>query len=417
MVTDQLTVKSGYKITSLGCVPRDWNIVPLSKLCHQISDGTHFTPHYVENGVPFYSVENITRRDFENTKFISREDHLQLIKRCKPERGDILMTRITAGIVGDTQLIDWDVDASIYVSLALLKPNEYIHSNYFYQYTKSKAFLSSVEKFALVNATPKKINMADIGKIEIPVPPSIAEQKSIAKSLADTQELIDSLEKVTKKKQNIKQGTIQELLTGKRRLEGFNEEWKSISLGKLFTVFTGKAKSKYVVEFGKYLIMDMGSVSSEGMNICEKQTNFEGDFLQIGDLVMPKDDIGGGKIIGKTVFVDKNKKYVLGDHVYVLRIKNDKNNSKFLSYMINSFWINSDIHKKVTGSAQLGINRKTVEEQIVIIPTDIEEQIRITNIISDMDSEIKELENQRDKYIMIKNGMMQKLLTGEIRLV
>ena len=162
--------------------------------------------------------------------------------------------------------------------------------------------------------------------------------------------------------------------------------------------------------------MDMGSVSSEGMNICEKQTNFEGDFLQIGDLVMPKDDIGGGKIIGKTVIVDKNKKYVLGDHVYVLRIKNDKNNSKFLSYMINSFWINSDIHKKVTGSAQLGINRKTVEEQTVIIPTDIEEQIRITNIISDMDSEIEQLEIKKDKYLMIKNGMMQKLLTGEIRL-
>ena len=67
MVNKQFTVKSDNKITSLEGVPHDWNILPLSKLCRQICDGTHYTPNYVENGVPFYSVENITRRDFENT--------------------------------------------------------------------------------------------------------------------------------------------------------------------------------------------------------------------------------------------------------------------------------------------------------------------------------------------------------------
>jgi type I restriction enzyme, S subunit len=286
-------------------------------------------------------------------------------------------------------------------------------NNYVYYYM---IFIENKWGSLSTGSTFDSINSKEVNNLKILLPKSKEEQNTIAQILSNADELIKQLDYLITKKKNIKEGSMQELLTGKRRLEGFNEEWKSISLGKLFTVFTGKAKSKYVVEFGKYLIMDMGSVSSEGMNICEKQTNFEGDFLQIGDLVMPKDDIGGGKIIGKTVIVDKNKKYVLGDHVYVLRIKNDKNNSKFLSYMINSFWINSDIHKKVTGSAQLGINRKTVEEQTVIIPTDIEEQIRITNIISDMDSEIEQLEIKKDKYLMIKNGMMQKLLTGEIRL-
>ena len=87
-----------------------------------------------------------------------------------------------------------------------------------------------------------------------------------------------------------------------------------------------------------------------------------------------------------------------------------------MSYLINSYSVNIQIRKKATGSAQIGINKKTVEEQTVIIPTEIKEQSAIAKIFSDMDSEIKELESKRDKYIMIKNGMMQKLLTGEIRL-
>src|SRR4029079_12914437 len=98
-----------------------------------------FTPRYVPRGIPFYSVENVTANDFSNPKFISEFEHAMLIERCKPERGDILMTRI--GSRGDTKLLDWDVNASIYVSLALLKPSERIHSEYLYCYSKSKAFI------------------------------------------------------------------------------------------------------------------------------------------------------------------------------------------------------------------------------------------------------------------------------------
>ena len=127
-----IMVKTGYKQTEIGVIPEDWEVVTLSVLCRSICDGTHFTPKYVHQGIPFYSVENITANDFTNTRFISQSEHEKLIKRCKPERGDILMTRITAGIIGDTRILDWDVNASIYVSLALLKLNERIVPEYLY---------------------------------------------------------------------------------------------------------------------------------------------------------------------------------------------------------------------------------------------------------------------------------------------
>ena len=193
----------------------EWQEKRLKELCYEISDGTHYTPNYVEHGVPFYSVENVTTDEFQKTRYITREEHQRLIKRCKPEFGDILMTRI--GSIADTKLINWEVDASIYVSLALLKVNSAIVPDYLYAYTKTKMFITSAEDRSLLNAIPKKINMNEIGNIPIPVP-ARDEQIAIATILSDMDVEIESLETRLDKLRDIKQGMMQVLLTGKVRL-------------------------------------------------------------------------------------------------------------------------------------------------------------------------------------------------------
>ena len=193
-----------------------WTVFELQELCTQIVDGTHFTPNYTTDGVPFYSVENVTANDFANVKYISVDDYGLLNRRCNPERGDILLTRI--GSLGDTKLIDWDVHASIYVSLALLKLGKRADPEYFYQYTKCAQFLSDVESRSLVNATPRKINMRDIGTIPISVPPTKHEQGAIAAILSDMDKEIDALKERRDKARAIKQGMMQALLTGRVRL-------------------------------------------------------------------------------------------------------------------------------------------------------------------------------------------------------
>src|SRR5262249_6387378 len=159
---------------------------------------------------PFYSVENITANDFVNTKFISEQEHNRLIKRCKPEKGDILLTRI--GSIGDTKLIDWDVEASIYVSLALLKVNELIDARYLHCYSKCRQFVKDMEDRSLMNASPKKINMGDIGDVPIPVP-QLLERITIATILTDMDTEVAALEEKLAKARQLKQGMMQELLT------------------------------------------------------------------------------------------------------------------------------------------------------------------------------------------------------------
>lgn len=194
----------------------EWEVEKLNNLCSHIIDGTHYTPKYVNDGIPFYSVENVTGNNFKDTKFISQKEHQFLIKRCNPKKGDILLTRI--GTLGITKLIDWDINGSIYVSLALLKIDNEIDSDYLYCYTKSSQFVENIRKRSLVNATPQKINMGDIGDVPIFIPPTLSEQKEIARILSDMDAEIEALEQKRDKYKAIKQGMMQELLTGKTRL-------------------------------------------------------------------------------------------------------------------------------------------------------------------------------------------------------
>jgi type I restriction enzyme S subunit len=158
----------------------------------------------------------------------------------------------------------------------------------------------------------------------------------------------------------------------------------------------------------------MGSVSAEGRLIVSKRTNHRCDFLRKGDLIMPKDDIGGGNIIGKVGYIDANETYILGDHVYCLRAL--EGDSRFLAFTINSHRVNSELRKKVIGSAQLGLGRKSVTEQKIQIPS-TPEQTAIAEVLREMDGELAMLEHRREKTRALKQAMMQELLTGRIRLL
>ena len=244
--------------------------------------------------------------------------------------------------------------------------------------------------------------------------PQLAEQIAIATALSDVDALLDGLERLVAKKRDLKEAAMQQLLTGQTRLPGLHGEWEVKTLGKLFDLSAGKSKTAFVTDEGDYWVCDMGSVSTEGKLVVSKRTNYRAEFLEEGDLVMPKDDIGGGKIIGKVGYVDANGLYVLGDHVYRLRAR--EGDSRFLAYMINSHRTNSELRRKVIGSAQLGLGRSSVEEQEVTVPQ-LAEQTAIADLLSDMDAELAALKARRDKTRDLKQAIMQELLTGKTRLV
>jgi type I restriction enzyme, S subunit len=189
----------------------EWEVKLLGDVA-AIKDGTHQTPKYVESGVPFFSVESVTSGNFTNTKFISEVEH----QFFKIEKGDILMTRI--GSIGHCKLVDWDVDASFYVSLALLKIHSGYSAGFICHYSETATFKKEIELNSLQSAIPKKINLGPISNVRIEIPLDLTEQTAIAEVLSDMDAELASLTQRRDKTRALKQGMMQELLTGKTRL-------------------------------------------------------------------------------------------------------------------------------------------------------------------------------------------------------
>ena len=173
-------------------IPQSWKWVRLIDLCSLITDGTHKTPTYVNSGVPFLSVKDISqgKLDFSNTKFISPMEHQQLTQRCKPEKDDVLICRI--GTLGKAIRIDTDIEFSIFVSLGLIKPviNEIaefialvINSGYGFSWIQQVKVGGGTHTF--------KINLDDLRLMQIPLPP-LAEQKRIVDKIEELFTIIDN---------------------------------------------------------------------------------------------------------------------------------------------------------------------------------------------------------------------------------
>lgn len=164
----------------------DWPIFELSEVTTKITDGAHFTPTYVESGVPFLRVTDITESN-TSKKFIPREEHDELIKRCRPEKGDVLYSK--NGTIGIAKLVDWDWEFSIFVSLCLIKPKKELLNSHFL-----KCFLNSDAAYAQATARSKSgtvtnLHLVDIKTIKIPLPP-LAMQRAIVAEIEAEQALV-----------------------------------------------------------------------------------------------------------------------------------------------------------------------------------------------------------------------------------
>ena len=175
--------------------PRGWVFTSLGEIAHKITDGTHKTPVYVAEGVPFISVKDFSggKLDFSSTRFISPEEHAQLYKRCDPRRGDILLGRI--GALGKAVLVDTDIEFSLFVSVALIRfSHKFIEPAFFRLLLNSPHTKLEFDRIKIGGAThTNKLNLGDLHTITIPLPP-LAEQKRIVAKVDQLMALCDRLE-------------------------------------------------------------------------------------------------------------------------------------------------------------------------------------------------------------------------------
>lgn len=410
-----MELKPGYKQTEIGVIPDEWAISALKSISALISKGSTPTTYghgWVSDGVVFLRSECVTGDglDLSQSMFISEAAHTML-RRSETCDGDLLMT--ITGNVGRVVQVRNIGRANLNQHIARIRVNNKdVDSVYVLQYLSQPKVRRIFESITTGQAYPQ-ISLRQVREAKLPLPKS-SEQKAIAEALSDVDALIDSLEALLTKKRNIKTGVMQELLTGRTRLPGFTGDWKEVRLGELSEISMATSKKSRVDGQGKYIIADMGSVSKEGSFLTHKTTDVREDVLCIGDLVMPKDDIGGGQIIGKAVVVPHEERYVLGDHVYRLRLSHGC--PDFVRYAINSYKVNTLLRSKVVGSAQLGLGRRAVLEQPIDLPP-LKEQEAIAAVLSDIDAEIEALDKRLAKTRDLKQGMAQELLTGRTRLV
>lgn len=195
-----------------------WKLRKLGNLA-SIFDGTHQTPKYVAEGVPFYSVEHVTSDNFSNTRFISEAVFEKESKRVVLEFGDILMTRI--GDIGTARLIDWPARASFYVSLALIKPDKTVNSPFLAQAFSFSGLQKELWHRTIHVAFPKKINLGEIGNCRVSLP-ELPEQQKIAAFLGAVDAKIGQMTRKKALLEEYKKGCMQQLFTQKLRFKDDN---------------------------------------------------------------------------------------------------------------------------------------------------------------------------------------------------
>lgn len=250
------------------------------------------------------------------------------------------------------------------------------------------------------------IGQKDLNKIPILIPTK-DEQEKMAHILSTWDMAIEKTERLIAAKEKLFKWLLKKLISDQQN----NPEWQEVSIGELFHIQTFASKSSFITPHGENVIVDMGSISKEGDLIETKKTDFAEDFLAQGDLVMPKDDIGGGHIIGKVAPIKEDNQYVCGDHVYRL-ISKTLNSPDFLRFAINSASINRQLRAKANGTSQLGLGKRDVLKQKVKLPL-LKEQKAIIRMLNAIEHEILLLKQFTEKCRTQKRGLMQRLLTGE----
>jgi type I restriction enzyme S subunit len=407
----------GFKHTEVGFIPNDWEIKELRDICDITSSKRIFESDYVNIGVPFYRGKEISllneNKKLEEEYFISEEKY-EAIKKTfgAPTKGDILITAV--GTLGNVYFVP-NNDRFYFKdgNLIWLRNIKNVLPSYF------SIQLNWLRKEIINNAigsSQKALTIVVLKKQFIPLPPTKAEQTAIATALNDTDALIQKLEHLIAKKRNIKTGAMQELLKPK-------EGWEVKKLGEIGDFKNGINKNNEDFGFGFPFVnlLDVFGKSKISSNTHLGLINAndndrkiydlrEGDVLFILSSVKPEG-------VGLTVLIDKKLEETVFSG-FIIRFRDRGYLSKeFKNHCFHSEDFRKRLISKSSVSANTNISQDALKNLDLSYPKDKTEQTHIAQILSDMDNEIQELEKQLEKYKMMKQGMMQSLLTGKIRLV
>lgn len=385
----------------------------------------HGTP--IVNYTDVYKKRGLKKNDVCGKVSLTRDE----IHRFDARKNDVFFTRTseTPEEVGMSSVLLEDIDDCVFSGFVLRgRPKNDMFVPEYCKYCFTTEAVRSAIIMGCTYTTRALTNGKQLSTIEIVVPPK-PEQEAIAKTLAEIDELISSLEKLITKEKAIKQGAMQELLTGKRRLPGFTREWQHFIFGELFDFIPNNAFTRaQMSESGKVKNIHYGDIltkygayvngSSDLIPYISKKVDLarfaDRCYLQSADIIMA--DTAEDETVGKVLeVVSVDCPILAGQHTLLCRPK-VKFAPKFLGYYLNAACYHDQLIPYIVGTKVSSVSKASVAQTELVVP-DYEEQQAVAEILSNMDSEIEALEQKLAKYRQVKQGMMQQLLTGKIRLV
>ncbi|HEX7331078.1 MAG TPA: restriction endonuclease subunit S [Pyrinomonadaceae bacterium] len=420
-----LDVASDYRRTEAGAIPEDWDVLELDSVTKVIDGdrGRHYpsVTDFSESGYClFLNAGNVTNEgfNFEDCAFITQAKDQQL-RKGKLKRKDIVLT--TRGTIGNFAFYDDTVSLDhlrINSGMVILRnENPEVDKDFLYFQLRSYSVEKQIERLAFGSAQPQ-LTVKGISKLLIAVPPRQQEQHAIAEALLDVDDLLTALDALIEKKRAIKQGAMQQLLTGKTRLGGFTANWEKKTLADLASFFKGSGLSKaQVIPDGRQRCIHYGELfTTYSERIAEVLNGTDADrefFRSVGnDVLMPSSDVTPNGLATASCIVESG--VILGGDILVIRAPSDVLNGEFLAYAIAVH--RNQVMKLVSGTTVFHLYGRDMAGFRFLAPS-VEEQTAIVRVLSDMEVEISALEARLVKTRAIKQGMMQQLLTGRIRLV
>lgn len=420
-------IPAGYKMTEVGVIPEDWDVVSVSSLISSIGSGVSVNSvdkiNAFSHGMHVLKTSCVSEGGFlpdEKKSILPSDIHRA---KCSPSKGDIIVSRMnTPMLVGELGYVPVDIEDSFLPDrlwLMKFKNSGDVDSRWLSWLLSSFTFTKKIKE----SATGTSGSMKNISKetfLAMLVPkPVFKEQEIIATTLADTDSLIAGLEQFVAKKQAIKTATMQQLLSGRTRLPQFAlrldgtpkghktselgqipEDWEVAPIGSVLSITTGSRNTQDRVDDGRYPFF-VHSQTVERINIY----SFDGEAV-----LTAGDGVGTGK-----VFHYINGKFDFHQRVYLMYNFGERVSGYFFYlFFSNNFF--DRIMSMTAKSSVDSVRREMIADMKMVLPSKAE-QTAIATILSDMRNELQVLTQKLEKARALKQGMMQQLLTGKTRLI
>ncbi|WRB43149.1 restriction endonuclease subunit S [Helicobacter pylori] len=389
---DALTTPSNWQRVRLGDIGKPC-------MCKRVMK--HQTTRYGE--IPFYKIGT-----FGNTAdaFISKKLFLEYkTKYSFPKKGDILIS--ASGTIGRAVIYDGKPAYFQDSNIVWIDNDETLVKNDFLFYAYSNI------KWNTEHTTILRLYNDNFRNTLIPLPP-LNEQIAIANILSDVDHYLYTLDALILKKESVKKALSFELLSQRKRLKGFNQNWQRVKLWDICEFGNGGAYETLIVENGDFKLISLNSIDIDGnLKNTMKRVNFYDNSLKQDDIVMVLSDVAHGDFLGLCAVIPSND-YVLNQRMGRLRKRNDCINILFLRLYINA---NQKYFKmQGQGSSQLNLSKKAIEDFEILLPP-LNEQIAIANILSALDNEITSLKNKKRQFENIKKALNHDLMSAKIRVL